>query len=72
MSLREEATLFLLTPVCLVQHLIPCNSDQMDVEYRNENLRPGQKSSTSETHVKKKYGEMLLFFSARKCIYEST
>ena len=72
MSLREEDTLFLLTTVCLVQHLIPCNSDQMDVEYRNENLRPGQKSSTSETHVKKKYGEMLLFFSAHKCIYEST
>lgn len=49
----KEATLFLLTPVCLVQHLIPCNSDQMDVEYRNENLRSGQKSDTSETYVKK-------------------
>lgn len=49
----KKLSFFLLTPVCLAQHLIPCNSDQMDVEYRNENLRSGQKSDTSETYVKK-------------------
>lgn len=64
----KEAILFLLTPVCLAQHLIPCNSDQMDVEYRNENLRSGQKSDTSETYVKKQCGEMSLVFSSHRCI----